>query len=137
MEIKLDWHLIVSDRDESWRWNLALYGLMHPQASLFFYVGKADGCTVWERCGPTAKADVWRYLESIGVDQVRVLVGEFLPSPGVRLTRQVVEDVESLLIQSLQPVANIQCRESRISRPGLRVSCHGDWPLQPSMFVDQ
>jgi hypothetical protein len=48
--------------------------------------------------------------------------------PGQRLTRQLVCDVESLLIHQIQPWANTSNAKSRgrYSRPGMVICCQGE-----------
>jgi hypothetical protein len=64
-----------------------------------------------------------------------VLVGEFHYRD--RLTRELVADVESLLIALLRPPGNISATCTRIARPGLRVRCTGThWPSVSRYFID-
>lgn len=53
-----------------------------------------------------------------------------------RLTRELLSDIESLLICEVKPWGNIQCQLSRIARPGLKVVCGSDWPLSIKVFSD-
>ncbi len=52
------------------------------------------------------------------------------------MTRQLLVDVESLLIYEVKPWGNIQAQSSRIQRPGLMVECRGAWPLRKRVFQD-
>jgi hypothetical protein len=64
------------------------------------------------------------------------VVGELGLGEGQRLTKQLLEDVESLLIYRLQPWGNIRSSISRISRPGMIVRCRGSWPHPRRSFED-
>jgi hypothetical protein len=68
---------------------------------------------------------------------VRVIVAQF--EAAQKITRQLILDVESLLIHSIKPWGNIQSTQSRsISRPGLSVKCDGKvWPIGRRTFRDQ
>jgi len=68
---------------------------------------------------------------------VRVIVTQF--EAAQRITRQLILDVESLLIHSIKPWGNMQSTRSRsISRPGLTVKCEGKvWPIAKRTFHDQ
>ena len=45
-----------------------------------------------------------------------------------RYNPEKLADVESLLIKRLRPRGNIMSINTRISRPGIRVLCDGNWP---------
>jgi hypothetical protein len=62
--------------------------------------------------------------------------GQLLLQAGRRRSSELLADVESLLIKRLQPLGNIQCTESRISRPGMRVRCSGEWLSKRAGFYD-
>lgn len=53
-----------------------------------------------------------------------------------RLTKQLLADIESLLIFEIQPWGNIQSRESRIARSGLELLCNGSWLHRQRVFRD-
>ena len=44
--------------------------------------------------------------------------------------------VSGVLVKRLQPFGNIQSRRTRISRPGMRVHCLGEWPFKRHRFHD-
>src|SRR5438094_9499724 len=67
----------------------------------------------------------------------QVIVGEPLLPLNCRCSRELLADMESLLISSVGPWGNIQCQNSRICRPGLRVRCIGDWPHPEKLFHDR
>lgn len=134
LEVTLRWYGVDPAGDPCWSYTRALYAYLAPRTHEVLYIGKADGCSVRERW--REKSAFWRDLErqrsifSHGVI-VAELEGDF------RLTRQLLADIESLLIHRLQPWGNIQCRSSRnYSRPEMRVTCRGAWPLRRRMFRD-
>jgi len=55
---------------------------------------------------------------------------------GARLTRQWLDDLESLLIFRLQPPLNDSKRKSRAATRLGTVVCTGDWPPTSARFVD-
>ena len=117
--LKLKWESPLADPD-LYRENRALYGIADPSGKTLLYIGKADGSTVRERFHAADKLRVFRDIEKhLGFFEHVPLVARIF-SDAV-LTRQRLADAESLLIQKLQPWANIQARRSRISRPGLEV----------------
>lgn len=136
LDVHVDWRGIADD-DDAWTWNLALYGIVEPRTRSLVYLGKADGSTLRQRwCRAGAKADFWRWYEANFRNRRHLLfAGEFVASTA-RLTRQLVADVESLLIHRLRPLGNVASVRSRIARPGLRVMCSGDWPASPRVFLD-
>lgn len=115
-----------------WRWSGVLYGYVAPGGREILYIGKADGArsTVRTRWNADDKAGFWRELErKRGIFKHAVVVGEVDVGSGGRLTRQLLADLESLLIRWEQPWGNIQGRRLRsFSRPGMEVRCGGDWP---------
>ena len=101
-------------------------------------IGKADYSTIRQRLHGDHKSILFRDLDrQYGVDQVRVLHAGLALGGGRRLSSELLADVESLLIIRLQPFGNIQSTRSRVSRPGLRVECAGDWPFKRKRFQDE
>lgn len=97
-----------------------LYAYLHPRTLRPVYIGKAWGTTVAERWDARDKLNgVWPFLNSQGIKKHAIAVGD-LSFTG-RLTRELLSDVESLMIFAEQPIANIASTKSRISRPGLIV----------------
>jgi len=142
--IILDWRDVNhgSGRwDHRWGYNLALYAVLHPRTDEILYLGKADGSTVRARWNAADKHDrVWRRIEQErGLFEHGFLIGEFQMPDGMRLTRQLVCDIESMLIYALQPWANTCNSASRgiYSRPGIVVSCRGHWPHPRKTFRDR
>lgn len=134
MSIRIRWHAIRGDDDPKWRWTGVLYAYIAPRANEILYVGKADGAnsSVRRRWNADDKAGFWRDLErQRGIYKHAVIVGDVDLGPGRRLTRELLADLESLLIKWEQPWGNRQGRNQRnISRPGMEVQCTGDWPGQ-------
>jgi hypothetical protein len=128
MHVDVNWLLVDDDDDEAWGWTCALYAYLHPTAPEILYIGKTDGTTVRGRLKATDKMNFWRDLErERGLFEHRVLIAEI--STQARLTRQLLADVESLLIFAIEPWGNIAARRSRIDRPGLVVKNRGRyWP---------
>jgi hypothetical protein len=138
--ILIDWQDVNAEDGSRWTWTLALYAIVHPNEGEILYLGKADGTSVGSRWAAADKHDrVWRRIEKeLGIFEHSFLVGEFYLASGVRLSGQLVADVESLLIYRLKPRANTQCIDTRnFSRPGLLVDCEGEWPLSQRMFRDE
>jgi hypothetical protein len=135
--IILDWR-DVNQVPDRWRYNRALYGILHPDEDEVLYLGKADGCTVKSRWSAADKHErVWRRIEEQrGLFEHGFIVGEFRLEQ--RLTRQLVCDVESFLIHQIKPWCNSCNAKSRglYSRPGMVIFCQGDWPLRQKTFRD-
>lgn len=140
--IILDWRNVDAESgrwNDRWDYTLALYAILHPSADEILYLGKADGSTVRSRWNADDKHErVWRRIEDdLAVFEHRFIVGEFRTPAHKRLTRELVSDIESLLIYHIQPWANIQNTKSRgYTRPGLVVRCNGHWLLQQKIYCD-
>jgi hypothetical protein len=125
---------IASDDSDLWDYVRALYAYFTADDKEILYIGKAARKTVRER---SEKKDFWDALErERNIHEHVVRVGEIWLDEGRKLSRELLLDVESLLIRRLRPWGNIRSRSSRISRPGLRVRCEGDWPLERCEFYD-
>jgi len=128
---------MASDDSQLWDYVRALYAYFTADNKEILYIGKAGGKTVRERWNRSAKKEFWDALErERNIHEHVVRVGEIWLDEGRKLSRELLLDVESLLIKRLQPWGNIRSRSSRISRPGLRVRCQGDWPLKRREFHD-
>ncbi len=135
VDVEVEWALIASDDDPLWSWRRVLYAWTHPESHEIVYIGKADYRSVRQRFACPAKDGVWSHLSRCyGIDEVDVRVGEIFTE--ARLTPQLLDDVESLLIYHLRPCCNVSCTSNRIQRPGLRVTCTADWPISRARFVD-
>ncbi len=78
---------------------------------------------------------MWDDLEATGTLNHIELFGEVTIYDGY-LTRQLLLDVESLLIMRMQTRSNMMGKKSRISRPGLCVECTGHRSMGPNIYVD-
>ncbi len=137
MTIEVRWRRVNDDHDPAWRWNRCLYAYRHPRSGRILYLGKADGASVHGRFNASDKAALRRHLvRRVGVDRIGLVVGALALKDSRRLTRQLMADIESLLIHEVQPVGNVQGKRSRINRPGMRVKCSGAWPERRRVFVD-
>lgn len=137
MSVRVHWTDIQSLEDPRWKDNCGLYAYTKTGGREILYLGKMDGCTVRQRWNARDKTAFWRDLEKQrGIFHHGVIVGDVIISAGSRLTRELICDIESLLIHKVRPWGNIACLKSRISRPGLRVSCTGNWPLSERVFLD-
>ena len=112
-----------------------LYAYVNPHTDEIIYVGMAYHRTVRQRFRDRDKNALHDYfLNELEIEGVEVIVGSIYMEG--RLTRQLLADMESLLIKRLQPAGNIMCRSARICRPGMRLECSQDWPHQRSRFFD-
>ncbi len=141
--IILDWRDVNHESgrwDERWDYTVALYAILHPTEDEVLYLGKADGSTVGRRWDADDKHErVWRRIEEErGLFEHGFIVGEFRMPFDLRLTRELVCDIESLLIHEVQPWANRQNTRSRgFTRQGMAVRCQGHWPLRRKTYRDE
>ena len=136
IDIVLDWHFIQSRDDPRWHYSRALYAYLPPRRPEVLYIGKADGCSVRQRW--IEKDSFWHDVEcDCRLRSHRVVVADISISDDCRLTRELLADVESLLICAVQPWGNIQCRSTRIQRADLIVRCRGSWPISERTFRDE
>ena len=131
MSIQIHWTAINGKEDPLWSSSGVLYVYIAPGSEIL-YIGKADGAasTVRSRWNADDKAGFWHDLKwERGINRHSVVVGGVDVGPGRRLSRQLLADLESLLIKREQPWGHIQGRKERNhSRPGLEVRCNGSWP---------
>jgi hypothetical protein len=139
MLVTVHWSAVrPSLKDQQWGKTRCLYAYVAPDKRELLYIGKADGKTVRDRWLRSAKEEFWEELEKQrGIRQHAVIVGDVKIENGRRLSRELLADIESLLITRLKPWGNIQSMKSRISRPGLRVRCEGAWPHERRAFADR
>jgi hypothetical protein len=131
----LSWHEVGPERDDRWLYSRTVYAYLAPRVNEVLYIGKADGCTVRERW--VQKRQFWSDLEQQrNLKSHRVIVADWEIPDGSRMTRELLADVESLLIFEVKPWGNVQAQSSRTSRPGLIVECRGKWPLTRRIFRD-
>ncbi len=132
----------LDDDDEAWDEVRCLYAYIEPESDEVLYIGKAWGKTLRERLDAPDKDEVFARLKAAGYDLnddgVGVLIGRVTLEPGMRLTKELLKDIESLLIYEIEPEGNEQNIYSRGSwRSGLEVRCKGDWPHPLNTFVDE
>jgi hypothetical protein len=135
MNVIIDWQKIDDDSQHLWDWCRCLY--CYATDDNILYIGKAEGKSIRQRWTRSAKPDFWDFIEmELDIFEHDILVGHFWIEQNRRLTSSLIADVESLLISHVQPAGNIMCKKSRISRPGLLVTCGGDWPSKAREFYD-
>ena len=138
MHVKINWTLLDDEVHSLWDASFCLYAYLHPRQNLPLYIGKSDYSTVSGRLRGRHKAQLFRDIRrEFSIDKIRFLQGELLLEEGRRRSSALLADVESLLISCLQPYGNKSATQSRISRPGLRVICRGDWPFKHKVFYDE
>jgi hypothetical protein len=136
-DVEIHWRPLLG-RDEGWGAMQCLYSYLAPRTAEVLYIGKSWGVTVRGRWARSAKEGFWDDLETErGITKHVPLLGEIALFDGMRLSHQLLSDVESLLIREVQPWGNIQSKRSRISRPGLIVCCRGAWPMRRKLFRDE
>src|SRR5262245_54190719 len=134
MSIKIEWKTLLSDSEE-WDHRHVLYAYVNPHTDEIIYLGMAWHRSVRQRFRDRDKNALHDFfLNDLEIEGVGVIVGSICMEG--RLTRQLLSDIESLLIKRLQPAGNIMCRSTRISRPGMRLECFEEWPHQRSRFLD-
>ncbi len=137
MEVNIHWEY-TDHEEENIDCTRVLYAYLDPESNEILYVGKADYCSVSERMKGKHKEDVFNYIqEELGLTEISCIVGVLSIPKGCRFSSELLSDVESLLIISIQPRANIQNMNSRTSRPGLVVTCSGEWSYENNMFCDE
>lgn len=132
--IEVEW----VDSEESLDYSEVLYLYLERSSNSILYLGKADRYTVRERLRGSHKDAVFDHIaNNLGIRRIEVMVGQLFMPRGARFSRQLLGDIETLLIHRLRPPCNIQSTRSRpITRPGLRVTCTGCWPVARVRFVD-
>lgn len=140
MDFVVEWYGITSLDDERWNDNCGLYAYIATnRQKTINYIGKVDGCTVRLRHRARDKHKIYRRLEEeFGHYEHEIIVGDIILPKGNRLSRQLLLDIETLLIHAIQPPGNTSNKKSRlIYRPNMRVICKGeDWPLKRRVFKD-
>jgi hypothetical protein len=136
MKVEVHWQFLTEGHD-GWNQVRCLYAYLAPIKPEVLYIGKSWGVSVRQRWSRSGKEHFWDDLEKQRkIKSHRALLGEVALLDGQRFSHQLLCDIESLLIQSIQPWGNIQSRSSRIERPGLIVSCKGKWPGRKKIFRD-
>ena len=135
-DIIVRWRFLSSE-DPDWRSTRRLYAYVAPNKKKILYIGKAWSVTVKGRWERYAKSDFWDDLEKKQkINKHFVLLGEVSLTYSGRLTKELLADIESLLIMAEQPWGNIQSKQSRIARPGLIIECSGSWPGKARFYKD-
>lgn len=115
------------------RWKIlseCLYAYLTRRGDEILYIGKAWSTTVRVRWSRSNKEKFWEALEKQrGIKHHIALIGKIYLPEGHRLTRELLYDIESLLINKEKPWGNRQSRNNRIRRPGMQVDRIGRrWP---------
>jgi len=140
--IILDWRVPAHLWADRWSYNLALYAILNPSDNEFLYLGKVDSANSTVRSRSTADDKherVWRRIEQDrGFYKHRIIIGEFRLPNGQLLTRELMCDVESSLINEIKPWANTMNIRSRgFRRIGMVICCRGHSPLKRRTFRNQ
>jgi hypothetical protein len=100
-----DVHNVNGHWSDRWDYNLSLYAILHPTAYDILYLGKATVAPILSRWNVDDKHDrVWSRIEGEReLFEHGFIVGEFRLPDGQRLTRQLVCDVERLLVHQIKP----------------------------------
>lgn len=136
MRVRITWIRIEEGTKLLWTINRGLYAYLGPDGDIL-YIGKVNGSTVRKRFQLSAKPDLWNFIANdLGHAELEVIVGILELPEGARQSRQLLSDIESLLIHKIKPPGNIACRNTRIARPGLSIRCTGDWAYFRNAFFD-
>lgn len=138
MLVTVNWrYLDAKGQDAGWDCWKCLYAYLTPNEDEIIYIGKADRASIKERWKGKDKQTLWEYLDNDRkiFDHI-VSIGILNLEQGNRFSPQLLSDVESLLIAYEQPLGNIQCIKSRISRTNLAVRCIGDWIGKAEFYQD-
>jgi hypothetical protein len=135
LQVTLHWHLVDDNTDTRWRHDLALYAYLSPIKGDILYIGKCDRTTVRGRWRYSAKPAVWDRINK-RCKRHCLIVAEI--EVDQRLTRELLADIESLLIYHVKPSCNVQNTVSRgIYSRHMRVECTGKWSLSKRVFWDE
>ena len=135
--IEVKWRTL-GENDPGWDYSRCLYAILTPDGKEILYIGKAWGTSVRNRWSWSGKKEFWEDLRNQrGITHHTPLVGEVHLPRTCRLTRELLYDMESLLINQEKPWGNIQSRKTRIRRPGMEVKCVGEWPGKRSKYKDE
>jgi hypothetical protein len=134
MQISVHWKSFEGDEDSGRAALWPFFAYVTPDCEEILYIGKAN-------CGLAAKRSneskgrnpLFRELaERRGIREVELLSGTVRLPPGAQLTRDLLADIEAMLIYEFQPWGNVHEHDSlkEYYRPDLRVRCTWDWPAQ-------
>jgi len=133
--IEIRWRTL-DDEDPGWKSCRCLYAYLTPNGKEILYIGKAWSATVRDRW--YKKRVFWKDLEKQrGIKYTIPLIGEVYLFGEQRLTRELLADIESLLINIEKPWGNIQCQKDRIRRPSMQVKCTSKWPKRRKIYEDK
>lgn len=138
MKVIIDWQYISEASTHLWQLTRCLYSYTDAKGELL-YIGKvaALASSVRRRWSRSGKGSFWDFIEQdLGVFEHCTLVGLVQLPVGNRYSPQLLADIETLLIHQCQPPGNVDCKSTRIRRPGLSIQCKGDWPHFRKVFVD-
>ena len=97
--VRLHWNSVQTDDDPRWCYERAVYAYLAPQKAEILYIGKCDGTTVRARWRYGAKHGLWDYInEERLLKTHRLIVADVELLRGKRLSRELLSDIESLLI---------------------------------------
>ena len=136
MIIKIDWIPLATQTTHILEYSRVLYAYVSLKCRTIYYIGETYHGTVKTRWACPSKNRCWGRLTVTGVDSFQIIVGD-VDAGGIRLSRQLLKDVESLLILSIKPVGNkANARSTAYCRPGMIVKCSGFWPLRRKTYRD-
>ena len=139
MIVEVDWNWLPGEdhEDPAWKLERVLYALVAPESHEVVYIGKSWG-PVRRRWLAEDKDGLWGHLErKLGMNEHGFVVGIVDPQGRRTLTRQLLEDIEGLLIYEVSPVGNVQgCASRGACRLGMKVRCTGAWPHRKRRFAD-
>lgn len=136
-DIEIAWRNLRLGDDPYWASQRCLYAYVAPDCQEILYIGKAWGCTVRERWNRAAKESFWDGLErERRIFHHMTLQGDLQLNYSGRLSSQLLLDVETLLINAVQPWGNKQAKTNRIRRPRMNVRCTGAWPRGDVLYID-
>lgn len=133
LDVAVEWY---EPDDGDWSRARQVYAYLHPATQELLYIGKADFCSPRERWNGHKRDGLFAsFQDDFGLEECDTILGEFVEVAGVsRLSVELLEDVETLLLWHIRPPGNVQFPDPM--RSGLRVTCEGKWPLEEKVFED-
>jgi hypothetical protein len=128
----------LPDGDPRWHASGVLYAYVHDRRPVVYYLGKAWTTTVGERWDAPDKVSAsgfWPWYSQEVSSHHRVYIGEI--ETDMRLTHELLGDLESLLINAYKPGGNGTYTKTRgrYWREGLIVRNLGSWPYRSRPIV--
>lgn len=134
MQISVHWKSFEGDEDSGRAALWPFFAYVTPDCEEIVYIGKANRELAKSYSnGSKSRSPLFRELaERRGIRQVELLSGTVRLPPGTKMTRELLADIEAMLIYEFQPWGNVHERDSlkEYYRPDLRVRCTWDWPSQ-------